>query len=211
MENDTVGLSEPKSLVDGGQGIALWSESREDCWVDGTSLIVNDGESGSGIFGHGHAATSKYAIGRLVGNLDAESQPIANSHRLYLLLSAIQNSNTWSGSLGSRSDTDHVGISYRHHAEGNIPRGGVVGTPDLVDLVGFGHHHAMSLDDYGVGVDPSLTDCNDNDNDKPYTNQSRRMLTTDWVLQSWPLIVRSSLNESLLMTSTLQVSDLPRA
>lgn len=174
MENDTVGLSEPKSLVDGGQGIALWSESREDCWVDGTSLIVNDGESGSGIFGHGHAATSKYAIGRLVGNLDAESQPIANSHRLYLLLSAIQNSNAWSGSLGSRSDTDHVGISYRHHAEGNIPRGGVVGTPDLVDLVGFGHHHAVSLDDYGVGVDPSLTG-NDNDNDKPYTNQSRRM------------------------------------
>ena len=36
-------------------------------------------------------------------------------------------------------------------------------------------------------------------------------LTTDWVLQSCPAIVRSSLNESLLMTSTLHVSDLPRA
>ena len=158
MENNTVGLSEPKSLVDRGQGIALWSESREDCWVDGTSLIVNDGESGSGILGHGHAAASKYAIGRLVGNLNAERQPIANSHCLYLLLSAVQNSNAWSGGLRSRSDADHVRISNRHHAEGDIPRGGVVGTPNLVDLVRFGHHHAVSLDNYGVGVDTSLTD-----------------------------------------------------
>ena len=37
------------------------------------------------------------------------------------------------------------------------------------------------------------------------------VLTTDCVLQSCPAMVRSSLKESLLMTSTLQVSDLPKA
>jgi hypothetical protein len=33
-------------------------------------------------------------------------------------------------------------------------------------------------------------------------------LTADWVLQSWPAIVRSSLKVLLLMMSTLHVSDL---
>lgn len=37
------------------------------------------------------------------------------------------------------------------------------------------------------------------------------LLTTDCVLQSWPLIVKSNLKRSLLMTSMLQVSDLPSA
>ena len=37
------------------------------------------------------------------------------------------------------------------------------------------------------------------------------LLTADWVLQSCPAMVRSSLKVSLLMTSTLQVSDRPRA
>jgi len=37
------------------------------------------------------------------------------------------------------------------------------------------------------------------------------LLTTLWVLQSCPLIVRSSLKRSLLITSILQVSDRPRA
>ena len=37
------------------------------------------------------------------------------------------------------------------------------------------------------------------------------LLTADWVLQSWPAMVRSRRKVSLLMTSTLQVSERPSA
>ena len=47
LEDDTVGLGEPKSLVDADQGVALRRETGEDSRVDRAALVIDDGESGA--------------------------------------------------------------------------------------------------------------------------------------------------------------------
>ena len=84
LEDDPVGLGEPEGLVVGDEGVAVGHEPGEDGGVDGASVLVDDGERRPGVLGHGHAAPGEDAVRGLVGDLDAERQLVANSHRLNL-------------------------------------------------------------------------------------------------------------------------------
>ena len=79
----------------------------------------------------------------------------------------------------------------------------------LVDFVSLCHHDAVPLNNNRVGVNSAL-ECGINYHLMASVSWDAG-LTADWVLQSWPAMVRSSRKVSLLITSTLQVSDLPRA
>ena len=43
-----------------------------------------------------------------------------------------------------------------HHSKGNVSGRRVIGTPDLVNLIRFGHDHAVPLHNHCVGVNASL-------------------------------------------------------
>jgi len=47
LEDDTVGLGEPESLVDADQSVALRREPGKDGGVNGATFVIDDGESGS--------------------------------------------------------------------------------------------------------------------------------------------------------------------
>ena len=51
LEDDSVGLSEPESLVHADQGVALRGEPREDGRVNRATLIVDDREGWARILG----------------------------------------------------------------------------------------------------------------------------------------------------------------
>ena len=161
LENHSVRFSEPECLIGGHQSIAFGCESRKNSRVNWASVVVDDFKSRPSIFGHGQATASENSVGRFVGDLDSESQPIADPHRLHLRAAAIQYANARSRSLRGRSDADHVRVADGHHAESDVPGGGVVGAANLVDLVRFGHHHAMSLDHNRVSVNSSLIGLNE--------------------------------------------------
>ena len=71
------------------------------------------------------------SIWGLFRNFNSEGKSVSNPDRFHLLLSGIKDSDSWSGSLGGRGDADHVGVSYRHHSEGDILAARVIGTSNL--------------------------------------------------------------------------------
>ena len=212
LEDDAVALGEPKSLVGADQGVALRGEPRENGRVDGASLVVDDGEGGPAVLGHGHAAPGEDAVRSLVGDLDLEGELVPDAHGLHLAAARVEYADPRGGGLGRGGDADHVRVADRHHAEGDVLRAGVVGAADLVDLVRLGHHDGVPLDDHGVGVDSALQNhllvriLRDKGDSLDFN-----FITTVCVLQSCPPMVRSRRNELLLITSTLHVSERPRA
>lgn len=155
LENDSVRLGESERLIHRNQSIAIWSESRKDGGIDRTAIVVNDGERGSGILGHGNAAPSENAIRSLVRNFDSERQAVADSHRFNLLTPRVEDTNLGRGRLGCRGDANHVGVPDGHHAEGYVARGRIVRASDFVDFVGLRHDNTVPLNDHGVGVNAS--------------------------------------------------------
>lgn len=98
----------------------------------------------------------KYTVRRLLWNLYSEGEPVSDPDRLHLLLPAVQDPDAGGGRLRGAGDADHVRVSDRHHAEGDVLAAGVVGAAHLVDFVGLGHDHAVPLHHHRVGVHPAL-------------------------------------------------------
>ena len=71
------------------------------------------------------------SIWGLFRNLNSEGKSVSNPDSFNFLLSGIKDSDSWSGSFGGRCDADHVRVSYRHHAKGDILAARVIGTSNL--------------------------------------------------------------------------------
>ena len=80
------------------------------------------------------------------------------------LSSLIDNGDSWSWSLWSSGDADHVWISDGHHAERDVARRRVVRAAHLVDLVRLGHDDAVTLHDDGVCENSILKKIGKNEN-----------------------------------------------
>ena len=168
LEDDAVALGEPEGLVGADQGVSLRSEPREYGRVDGAALVVDDGEGGPAVLGHGHAAPGEDPVRCLVGDLDLEGELVPDADGLHLAAARVEYADPRGGGLGRGGDADHVRVADRHHAEGDVLRAGVVRAADLVDLVRLGHHDGVPLDDHGVGVDSALR------NHSPQSERSRK-------------------------------------
>ena len=82
------------------------SHSPGEYWrVYGASILINDGESGPGVLGHGHATPSKYSVGRLVRDIDPECQLVTDPDSVHLLTPWVQDGDPWGRGLRSWCDT----------------------------------------------------------------------------------------------------------
>ena len=119
-------------------------------------MFINDGESGAGIFGHGDTTSGKNAIRGFIRDFDTEGEAIADTHGFDFRPAGVEDADFGGGGFGGGGDANHVGVADGHHAEGDVAGGGVVSAPDFVDLVGLGHHDAVSLNDHSVGIHTGL-------------------------------------------------------
>ena len=71
------------------------------------------------------------SIWGLFRNLNSEGESVSNPDSFHLLLSSIKDSDSWSWCFRGRGDANHIRVSYRHHAEGDILAAGVIGTSYL--------------------------------------------------------------------------------
>ena len=120
LKDHSVGFREPESLILTDKCCPIRSKSGKDCWIDWTPVIINDGEGGSGIFGHSKTATSKDSVRCLIWNLNLEGKLVTNTHSFNFFSSIIQDGDSWGRRFGCRGDTDHIWISDWHHTEGYI-------------------------------------------------------------------------------------------
>jgi hypothetical protein len=49
----------------------------------------------------------------VVGDFDAESEPVSNAHSLDLAASIVHDPDPWGRSLGGGSDADHLGVPVK--------------------------------------------------------------------------------------------------
>ena len=73
--------------------------------VYGASILIYYGKSWPGVLGHGHATPGEYSVGRLVRDIDPESQLVTNPHSIHLLTPWVQDRYPWGRGLRSWCDT----------------------------------------------------------------------------------------------------------
>lgn len=110
LEYHTIGLGESERLVVGLERVALGGrlELGEDGVVDGAAVVVDDLEGGPALLGHGDAGAREDAVRRVVGDLDAEGEPVADAHRARLV--AVQSHDADLGQRRVRAGRDADGL-----------------------------------------------------------------------------------------------------
>ena len=156
LEYYAIRFRKPECFVLTNKSCPIWSKPRKDGWVNGTPIIINDGKGGSGIFGHGKTASSKYSVRRFIRNLNFEGELITNSNCFHFTSSWIQNRDPWSRCFWCGGDADHIWISNGHHTESYISWTCIIGTSNFVYLICLSHYYAVSLHYNGIGIDSIL-------------------------------------------------------
>lgn len=74
-------------------------------------------------------------------DFDSEGQLVSDADRLDFPGPAVEDADPWRRGFRRAGDADHFRVPDRHHSEGDVLRGHVVGALHLVYLIGLGHYH----------------------------------------------------------------------